>query len=160
MVMNSLTFFNFRLNVDQFYPDIWGKIVGVSRLLLLNTTRVTEGIATRRRMHSHCKGGAFRTRPRPRILRRILISLCANTAKAYGAWCTNQICKILYGLGTAFVLNTGPMASANLTFTPTAINSGVTRVLDMSVSYQTLVLITTETPGGVGITPDCSKIAS
>src|SRR5580658_980672 len=41
-----------------------------------------------------------------------------------------------------------------------AINKGVTRVLDMSLSYQTLVLITTETPGGVGMTPDCSRIAS
>ena len=41
-----------------------------------------------------------------------------------------------------------------------AISRGVTRVLDMSLSYQTLVLITTETPGGVGMTPDCSKIAS
>jgi beta-lactam-binding protein with PASTA domain len=146
---NFADFYNFVWNVDTavgFGLDIWGKIVGVSRLLQIpNTTDYVgffiAGETTQdwQPMGSDqppqpAVGGAMYTGHnatetylldddayRQLILAKAFANIAATTAPAI-----NQILQNLYGSGTAFVLNTGPMSiSYNLTFTPTAIQLAI-----------------------------------
>ena len=147
---NFANFYNFVWNVDTavgFGLDIWGKIVGVSRLLQIPNTTDYVGFF----MPSESQpdqdwqpmgsdqdhppvGGAMYTGHnatetylldddayRQLILAKAFANIAATTAPAI-----NQILQNLYGPGTAFVLNTGPMSiSYNLTFTPTAIQLAI-----------------------------------
>ena len=150
---NFANFFNFVWNVDTavgFGLDIWGKIVGVSRLLQIpNTTKYvgfyqpsesqpaqdwTPAGSDQPPYNNPPVGGAFYTGDnattayllpddsyRQLILAKAFANIASTTAPAM-----NQILQNLYGPGTAFVLNTGPMAiSYNLTFTPTAIQLAI-----------------------------------
>ena len=147
---NFANFYNFVWNVDTavgFGLDIWGKIVGVSRLLLIPNTTDYVGFF----MPSESQpdqdwqpmgsdqdhppvGGAMYTGHnatetylldddayRQLILAKAFANICTTTAPAI-----NQILQNLYGPGTAWVLNTGVMAiSYNLSFTPTAIQLAI-----------------------------------
>lgn len=150
---NFANFYNFVWNVDTavgFGLDIWGKIVGVSRLLQIpNSTEYvgfyiktesqpdqdwTPAGSDQPPYNKPPVGGAFYTGHnateaylldddayRQLILAKAFANICTTTAPAI-----NQILQNLYGPGTAFVLNTGPMAiSYNLTFTPTAIQLAI-----------------------------------
>lgn len=71
------------------------------------------------------------------ILAKAFANICTTTAPAI-----NQILQNLYGAGTAWVLNTGPMAiSYNLSFNPTAIQ--------LAILEQSGVI---PTPPGVAVT--------
>jgi beta-lactam-binding protein with PASTA domain len=166
---NFANFFNFVWNVDTavgFGLDIWGKIVGVSRLLQIpNTTDYvgfyqssesqpaqdwTPAGSDQPPYNNPPVGGAFYTGHnattayllpddsyRQLILAKAFANIATTTAPAI-----NQILQNLYGQGTAFVLNTGPMAiSYNLTFTPTAIQ--------LAILEQSGVI---PTPPGVSVT--------
>lgn len=166
---NFANFFNFVWNVDTavgFGLDIWGKIVGVSRLLQIpNSTQYvgfyqpsesqpaqdwTPAGSSQPPYNNPPVGGAFYTGHnateayllpddayRQLILAKAFANICTTTAPAI-----NQILQNLYGQGTAFVLNTGPMAiSYNLTFTPTAIQ--------LAILEQSGVI---PTPPGVSVT--------
>ena len=148
---NFANFFNFVWNVDTavgFGLDIWGKIVGVSRLLHIPNTTDYVGFDNGTRSPPDWQsmgsdqppynmppvGGAMYTGNnatqtyllgddayRQLILAKAFANITTTTAPAI-----NQILQNLYGPGTAFVLNEGPMAiSYNLTFTPTAIQLAI-----------------------------------
>jgi beta-lactam-binding protein with PASTA domain len=146
---NFAQFLAYVWNVDTavgFGLDIWGKIVGVSRLLEIpNTTDYVgfDNSATPppdwQTMGSDqppqpAVGGAMYTgynatdayllpdnAYRQLILAKAFANICTTTAPAI-----NQILQNLYGEGTAWVLNTGVMAvSYNLNFTPTAIQLAI-----------------------------------
>ena len=150
---NFANFFNFVWNVDTavgFGLDIWGKIVGVSRLLQIpNTTKYvgfyqpsesqpaqdwTPAGSDQPPYNNPPVGGAFYTGHnattayllpddsyRQLILAKAFANIASTTAPAI-----NQILQNLYGPGSAWVLNTGPMAiSYNLSFTPTAIQLAI-----------------------------------
>ena len=150
---NFANFFNFVWNVDTavgFGLDIWGKIVGVSRLLQIpNTTEYvgfyiasesqpdqdwTPAGSDQPPYNNPPVGGAFYTGHnattayllpddsyRQLILAKAFANIASTTAPAI-----NQILQNLYGPGSAWVLNTGPMAiSYNLSFTPTAIQLAI-----------------------------------
>jgi beta-lactam-binding protein with PASTA domain len=146
---NFANFFNFVWNVDTaqgFGLDIWGKIVGVSRLLHIPTTFDYVGFDNSatpppdwQTMGSDqppqpAVGGAMYTGDnatqtyllsddayRQLILAKAFANICSTTAPAI-----NQILQNLYGAGNAWVLNAGPMAiTYNLNFTPTAIQLAI-----------------------------------
>lgn len=148
---NFANFFNYVWNVDTavgFGLDIWGKIVGVSRLLNIpNSTDYVgfDNSATPppdwQTMGSSAApyndppvGGALYTgfnattayllpddAYRQLILAKAFANICTTTAPAI-----NQILQNLYGPGAAWVLNEGPMAiSYNLNFTPSAIQLAI-----------------------------------
>jgi len=146
---NFANFFNFVWNVDTavgFGLDIWGVIVNVSRLLRIPTSTDYVGFDNSatpppdwETMGSDqppqpAVGGAMYTgynateayllpddAYRQLILAKAFANICTTTAPAI-----NQILQNLYGPGTAFVLNTGPMSiSYNLTFTPSAIQLAI-----------------------------------
>jgi beta-lactam-binding protein with PASTA domain len=146
---NFANFFNFVWNVDTavgFGLDIWGVIVNVSRLLRIPTSTDYVGFDNSatpppdwQTMGSDqppqpAVGGAMYTgynateayllpddAYRQLILAKAFANICTTTAPAI-----NQILQNLYGPGTAFVLNTGPMSiSYNLTFTPSAIQLAI-----------------------------------
>jgi beta-lactam-binding protein with PASTA domain len=150
---NFANFFNFVWNVDTavgFGLDIWGTIVGVSRLLQIpNSTEYvgfyiagesqplqdwTPAGSSAAPYNKPPVGGAFYTGHnateayllpddsyRQLILAKAFANICTTTAPAI-----NQILQNLYGPGTAWVLNTGPMSiSYNLSFTPTAIQLAI-----------------------------------
>jgi hypothetical protein len=163
---NFANFFNFVWNVDTavgFGLDIWGIIVNVGRLLQIPNT--TDYVGFYQSSESQpdqdwtpfgstqdtpSVGGSFYTgynateayllpddAYRQLILAKAFANICTTTAPAI-----NQILQNLYGPGTAFVLNTGPMAiSYNLTFTPTAIQ--------LAILEQSGVI---PTPPGVAVT--------
>jgi beta-lactam-binding protein with PASTA domain len=164
---NFANFFNFVWNVDtavDFGLDIWGKIVGVSRLLQIPNTTDYVGFDNGTRSPPDWQsmgsdqppyndppvGGALYTgfnatstyllgndAYRQLILAKAFANICATTAPAI-----NTILQNLYGPGTAWVLNTGPMAiSYNLTFTPSAIQ--------LAILQQSGVI---PTPPGVSVT--------
>lgn len=166
---NFANFYNFVWNVDTavgFGLDIWGKIVGVSRLLQIPnltpyvgfyiagesqpTQDWTPAGSSQPPYNNPPVGGAFYTGHnatqayllddasyRQLILAKAFANICTTTAPAI-----NQILQNLYGPGTAWVLNTGPMAiSYNLTFTPTAIQ--------LAILEQSGVI---PTPPGVSVT--------
>ncbi len=161
---NFANFYNFVWNVDTavgFGLDIWGKIVGVSRLLHIPTTVDYVGFDNSatpppdwQTMGSDQDtppvGGAMYTgynatqtfllpddAYRQLILAKAFANICATTAPAI-----NTILQNLYGPGTAYVLNEGPMAiSYNLTFTPSAIQ--------LAILEQSGVI---PTPPGVSVT--------
>lgn len=150
---NFANFFNFVWNVDTavgFGLDIWGKIVGVSRLLQIpNSTQYvgfyqpsesqpdqdwTPAGSSQPPYNNPPVGGAFYTgynateayllpddAYRQLILAKAFANITSTTAPAI-----NQILQNLYGPGSAWVLNTGSMAiSYNLSFTPTAIQLAI-----------------------------------
>ena len=147
---NFANFYNFVWNVDTavgFGLDIWGKIVGVSRLLKIpNTTDYvgfympgeSQPAQDWQPMGSDQDhppvGGAMYTGHnatetyllddnayRQLILAKAFANICTTTAPAI-----NQILQNLYGPGTAWVLNTGVMSiSYNLSFTPSAIQLAI-----------------------------------
>lgn len=146
---NFAAFYTYVWNVDTatgFGLDIWGKIVGVSRLLLIpNTTDYVgfDNSATPppdwQTMGSDqppqpAVGGAMYTgynatqayllpddAYRQLILAKAFANICTTTAPAI-----NQILQNLFGAGTAWVLNTGVMSiSYNLNFTPSAIQQAI-----------------------------------
>jgi beta-lactam-binding protein with PASTA domain len=148
---NFANFYNFVWNVDTavgFGLDIWGKIVGVSRLLQIPNTTDYVGFDNGTRSPPDWQsmgsdqppyndppvGGAMYTgfnatstyllgddAYRQLILAKAFANICTTTAPAI-----NTILQNLYGPGTAWVLNTGPMAiSYNLTFTPSAIQLAI-----------------------------------
>ena len=146
---NFANFFNYVWNVDTavgFGLDVWGKIVGVSRLLQIPNTTDYVGFFQNGEITQDWQpmgsdqppqpavGGAMYTGHnatqtyllddnayRQLILAKAFANICTTTAPAI-----NQILQNLYGPGTAFVLNEGPMAiSYNLTFTPTAIQLAI-----------------------------------
>lgn len=148
---NFANFFNFVWNVDTavgFGLDIWGKIVGVSRLLHIPNTTDYVGFDNGTRSPPDWQsmgsdqppynmppvGGAMYTGNnatqtyllgddayRQLILAKAFANITTTTAPAI-----NQILQNLYGPGSAWVLNTGPMAiSYNLSFTPTAIQLAI-----------------------------------
>jgi beta-lactam-binding protein with PASTA domain len=147
---NFANFFNYVWNVDTavgFGLDIWGKIVNVSRLLQIpnSTPYVGFYISSESQPDQDWTpagsdqdnppvGGAFYTgynateayllddaSYRQLILAKAFANICTTTAPAI-----NQILQNLYGPGTAWVLNEGPMAiSYNLSFTPTAIQLAI-----------------------------------
>jgi beta-lactam-binding protein with PASTA domain len=150
---NFANFYNFVWNVDTavgFGLDIWGVIVGVSRLLQIPNTTAYVGFDIKAESqpaqdwtpagssaapyNKPPVGGAFYTGHnatdayllgdaayRQLILAKAFANICTTTAPAI-----NQILQNLYGPGTAWVLNTGPMAiSYNLSFTPTAIQLAI-----------------------------------
>lgn len=166
---NFANFYNFVWNVDTavgFGLDIWGKIVGVSRLLQIPNSTPYVGFyqssesqpaqdwtpagSSQPPYNNPPVGGAFYTGHnatdayllpddsyRQLILAKAFANICTTTAPAI-----NQILQNLYGAGTAFVLNTGPMAiSYNLTFTPTPIQ--------LAILEQSGVI---PTPPGVSVT--------
>jgi len=150
---NFANFYNYVWNVDTavgFGLDIWGVIVGVSRLLNIPTGVDYVGFyqstesqpdqdwtpagSDQPPYNNPPVGGAMYTgynattayllpddAYRQLILAKAFANICTTTAPAI-----NQILQNLYGPGAAFVLNTGPMAiSYNLTFAPTAIQSAI-----------------------------------
>ncbi len=150
---NFANFFNFVWNVDTavgFGLDIWGKIVGVSRLLQIPNSTPYVGFyqpsesqpdqdwtpagSDQPPYNNPPVGGAFYTGHnateaylldddayRQLILAKAFANIASTTAPAI-----NQILQNLYGPGSAWVLNTGPMAiSYNLSFTPTAIQLAI-----------------------------------
>jgi beta-lactam-binding protein with PASTA domain len=150
---NFANFYNFVWNVDTavgFGLDIWGVIVGVSRLLQIPNTTAYVGFDIKTESqpaqdwtpagssaapyNNPPVGGAFYTGHnateayllpddayRQLILAKAFANICTTTAPAI-----NQILQNLYGTGTAWVLNTGPMGiSYNLSFTPTAIQLAI-----------------------------------
>ena len=146
---NFANFYNYVWNVDTavgFGLDVWGKIVGVSRLLQIPNTTDYVGFFQNGEVTQDWQpmgsdqppqpavGGAMYTGHnatetyllddnayRQLILAKAFANICTTTAPAI-----NQILQNLYGPGTAWVLNTGPMAiSYNLTFTPTAIQLAI-----------------------------------
>jgi beta-lactam-binding protein with PASTA domain len=148
---NFANFFNFVWNVDTavgFGLDIWGKIVGVSRLLQIPNTTDYVGFDNGTRSPPDWQsmgsdqppynnppvGGAMYTgfnatstyllgddAYRQLILAKAFANIAATTAPAI-----NTILQNLYGPGTAWVLNTGPMAiSYNLNFKPSAIQLAI-----------------------------------
>lgn len=148
---NFANFFNYVWNVDTavgFGLDIWGKIVGVSRLLNIPNSVDYIGFDNSatpppdwQTMGSSAApyndppvGGALYTgynattaylllddAYRQLILAKAFANICTTTAPAI-----NQILQNLYGPGTAWVLNEGPMAiSYNLSFTPSAIQLAI-----------------------------------
>jgi hypothetical protein len=162
---NFAEFFNYVWNVDTavgFGLNIWGKIVGVSRLLHIpNTTDYVgfDNSATPppdwQTMGSNqppqpAVGGAMYTgynatqaylldddAYRQLILAKAFANICTTTAPAI-----NTILQNLYGPGTAWVLNTGPMMiSYNLNFTPSGIQ--------LAILEQSGVI---PTPPGVAVT--------
>jgi hypothetical protein len=166
---NFANFYNYVWNVDTavgFGLDIWGVIVGVSRLLNVPTGVPYVGFympsesqpdqdwtpagSSQPPYNDPPVGGAMYTgynattayllpddAYRQLILAKAFANICTTTAPAI-----NQILQNLYGPGTAFVLNTGPMAiSYNLTFTPTAIQ--------LAILEQSGVI---PTPPGVSVT--------
>lgn len=164
---NFANFYNNVWNINTavgFGLDIWGKIVGVSRLLQIPNTTDYVGffIASESQPDQDWQpmgsdqppqpavGGAMYTGHnatttyllpddayRQLILAKAFANICTTTAPAI-----NQILQNLYGPGTAFVLNDGPMAiSYNLTFTPTAIQ--------LAILEQSGVI---PTPPGVSVT--------
>lgn len=161
---NFANFFNFVWNVDTavgFGLDVWGKIVGVSRLLHIPSSVDYVGFDNSASPPPDWQpmgsdqdmppvGGAMYTgynatqtyllgddAYRQLILAKAFANIAATTAPAI-----NQILQNLYGEGTAFVLNDGPMAiSYNLTFTPSAIQ--------LAILEQSGVI---PTPPGVSVT--------
>lgn len=164
---NFANFFNYVWNVDTavgFGLDIWGKIVGVSRLLQIPNTTDYVGFDNGTRSPPDWQsmgsdqppyndppvGGAMYTgfnatstyllgddAYRQLILAKAFANIATTTAPAI-----NQLLQNLYGAGTAFVLNDGPMAiSYNLTFTPSAIQ--------LAILQQSGVI---PTPPGVSVT--------
>jgi beta-lactam-binding protein with PASTA domain len=162
---NFANFFNFVWNVDTavgFGLDIWGKIVGVSRLLQIPNTTDYVGFDNGTRSPPDWQsmgsdqppgppvGGAMYTgfnatstyilgddAYRQLILAKAFANICTTTAPAI-----NTILQNLYGPGTAWVLNTGPMAiSYNLSFKPSAIQ--------LAILEQSGVI---PTPPGVSVT--------
>ncbi len=157
-------FYTFVWNVDTavgFGLDIWGKIVDVSRLLHIPNTTLYVGFDNSatpppdwQSMGSDQDnppvGGAMYTGHnatqtyllgddayRQLILAKAFANIAATTAPAI-----NQILQNLYGVGAAWVLNTGPMAiSYNLNFTPSAIQ--------LAILEQSGVI---PTPPGVAVT--------
>lgn len=148
---NFANFYNYVWNVDTavgFGLDIWGAIVGVARLLQIPNSTAYVGFyqptetqpdqdwtpAGSNQPPQPAVGGAFYTGHnatdayllpddayRQLILAKAFANICTTTAPAI-----NQILQNLYGPGTAWVLNTGPMAiSYNLSFTPTAIQLAI-----------------------------------
>jgi beta-lactam-binding protein with PASTA domain len=162
---NFANFYNFVWNVDTavgFGLDVWGKIVGVSRLLQIPNTTDYVGFDNGTRSPPDWQsmgsnqppgppvGGAMYTgynattayllgddAYRQLILAKAFANIAATTAPAI-----NQILQNLYGPGTAWVLNTGPMAiSYNLSFKPSAIQ--------LAILEQSGVI---PTPPGVSVT--------
>lgn len=164
---NFANFFNYVWNVDTaqgFGLDIWGVIVGVSRLLQIPNTTDYVGFyqpsesqpaqdwqpmgsdqppqpAVGGQMYTGYNATDSYLLPdnayRQLILAKAFANIAATTAPAL-----NQILQNLYGPGAAFVLNDGPMAiSYNLTFTPTAIQ--------LAILEQSGVI---PTPPGVAVT--------
>ena len=162
---NFANFYNFVWNVDTavgFGLDIWGKIVGVSRLLQIPNTTDYVGFDNGTRSPPDWQsmgsdqppgppvGGAMYTgfnatstyilgddAYRQLILAKAFANICATTAPAI-----NTILQNLYGPGTAWVLNTGTMAiSYNLNFKPSAIQ--------LAILEQSGVI---PTPPGVSVT--------
>jgi hypothetical protein len=150
---NFANFYNYVWNVDTavgFGLDIWGAIVNVSRLLNIPTGVDYVGFyehtesqpdqdwtpagSSQPPYNDPPVGGAFYTgynattayllpddAYRQLILAKAFANICTTTAPAI-----NQILQNLYGPGTAFVLNTGPMSiSYNLTFKPTAVQLAI-----------------------------------
>jgi beta-lactam-binding protein with PASTA domain len=146
---NFANFYNNVWNINTavgFGLDNWGKIVGVSRLLNIPNTvdyvgfyQTGETTQDWQTMGSDqppqpAVGGALYTgytastayllpddSYRQLILAKAFSNICATTAPAI-----NQILQNLYGPGTAYVLNTGPMEiSYNLTFKPTLIQEAI-----------------------------------
>jgi beta-lactam-binding protein with PASTA domain len=162
---NMANFYNYVWNIDSavgFGLDIWGKIVNVSRLLQIPNTTDYVGFDNSATPPPDWQtmgstqtvggpvGGAMYTGQnattayllpddayRQLILAKAFANICTTTAPAI-----NQILQNLYGPGTAWVLNTGPMAiSYNLSFTPTAIQ--------LAILEQSGVI---PTPPGVSVT--------
>lgn len=162
---NFANFYNFVWNVDTavgFGLNIWGKIVGVSRLLQIPNTTDYVGFDNGTRSPPDWEnmgsdqppqpavGGAMYTgfnatttyllgddAYRQLILAKAFANIAATTAPAI-----NTILQNLYGKGTAWVLNTGPMAiSYNLNFKPSAIQ--------LAILQQSGVI---PTPPGVSVT--------
>lgn len=162
---NFANFYNFVWNVDTavgFGLDIWGKIVGVARLLRIPNTTDYVGFDNSATPPPDWQtmgstqtpggpvGGAMYTgynateayllddnAYRQLILAKAFANICTTTAPAI-----NTILQNLYGPGTAWVLNDGVMAiSYNLSFTPSAIQ--------LAILEQSGVI---PTPPGVSVT--------
>ncbi len=163
---NFANFYNYVWNVDTaqgFGLDIWGAIVGVSRLLYIpNTTEYIGAYQSSEsqpaqdytpfgsRLNNPPVGGALYTGQnatqayllldpayRQLILAKAFANICTTTAPAI-----NQILQTLFGAGMAYVLNVQPMQiSYNFTFTPTPIQ--------LAILEQSGVI---PTPPGVSVT--------
>ena len=148
---NFANFYSYIWNIDTavgFGLDIWGKIVGVSRLLLIPNTTDYVGFdnsatpppdwqtmgSSQPPYNDPPVGGAMYTgynattayllpddAYRQLILAKAFANICTTTAPAI-----NQILQNLFGTGNAWVLNTGVMSiSYNLNFTPSAIQLAI-----------------------------------
>ena len=158
LIQNLGQYFDQSTNFAEFYTsvwniqtaagfglDIWGKIVGVSRLLNIPNTTLYVGFENShsppdwQTMGSNqppqpAVGGALYTgynattayllpdnAYRQLILAKAFANICTTTAPAI-----NQILQNLFGNGNAWVLNTGSMSiSYNLNFTPSAIQLAI-----------------------------------
>jgi beta-lactam-binding protein with PASTA domain len=146
---NFANFFNFVWNVDTaqgFGLDIWGNIVGVSRLLHIPTTFDYAGFDNSATPPPDWQTMGSDQPPQPAVggamytgdnatqtyllgddaYRQLILAKAFANIAITSAPSINQILQNLYGPGAAWVLNTGVMTiSYNLNFTPSAIQLAI-----------------------------------